>query len=109
MGSAQRPLALTSLYVALDLVAVTPYPERRRIKQHSHPVFAQDRGDRLCDVGVFTFKELAAALRDRHAAAQAPEQLAELQPDVAAADNEQMLRHRIQLHDRGRVQVWYGV
>jgi hypothetical protein len=48
-------------------------------------------------------------LHDRHAAAQPPKQLAELQPDVAAAENEQMLRHRIQLHDRGRVQVRHGV
>ena len=45
-----------------------------------------------------------AALHDRHPAAEPAEHLAELQPDVAAAEHEQVLRHRVQLHDRGRVQ-----
>src|SRR6516164_745928 len=92
MRSAQRPLVLAGLYVKLDLVAVTPHPERQRIEHHSDPVFAQDCGDRLGDVLVFTSKELTAALDEGDTAAKAPKHLAEFEPDVAATEHQQMLR-----------------
>src|SRR6516225_11127544 len=100
--SVQRPLALAGLYVKLDLLAVTPHPECRRIEQHVDPVFAEDRGDRLCDVSVLTSKQLTAALDKGDPAAKAPKHLAEFEPYVAPTEHQQMLRDTFQLHDGGR-------
>src|SRR3990172_368179 len=39
-------------------------------------------------------------MNDRHAASEAPKHLAELQPDVAAAKDQEVFRQLLQLHDR---------
>ena len=49
-------------------------------------------------------QELLAALHDGHRAAEAAEHLGELQADVAPAEDEQLPRNLLQLHDRGGVE-----
>ena len=53
-------------------------------------------------------QQLRAALHDGDGAAEAAEHLPELQPDVAAAQHQQVLGHRVQFHDRGGVQHRHG-
>ena len=79
------------------------------LQQDLDAVLAQDVGHRVGHVGVLAGQQPLAALHDRHLAAEAAEHLAELQADVAAAQHEQVLRHRVQLHDRGRVQRRHAV
>ncbi len=53
------------------------------------------------NVRIFARQDAFAIVNNRHAAAEPPEHLPEFQPDVAAAEHQQMFRHRLQLHDRG--------
>ena len=55
-------------------------------------VLPQDPEHRLRDVRVLQRQELTAALHDGHPAAEAAEHLPELEPDVAAAEHEEVLR-----------------
>ena len=85
--------------------AVGPlHPERRGRGQHRDPVIAQDRGDLVGDVLVFHHHQPGGAFDDRDLAAEPAEHLAELQPDVAAAKDDQVLGDLVELHDRGRVE-----
>ena len=68
-------------------------PSSRRIAEHR-------RGYVL----VLQRQELGPPLHDRDPAAEAAEHLPELEPDVAAAEHEQVLGDAVQLHDRGRVE-----
>ena len=68
------------------------------------PVLPQDAEHRVGHVRVLLRQELAAALDDGHAAAEPAEHLPELEPDVAAAEHEQVLGHLVELHDGGRVE-----
>ena len=51
-------------------------------------------------VRVLATQELLCVLYDRDAAAEPAKHLAELQTDIAAPKNQQVLRHFLQLHDR---------
>ncbi len=64
---------------------------------------------RLRHVLVLQGQELAAALHDGHPAAEPAEHLPELEPDVAAAQHDEVLGHPVQLHDRGRVERGHPV
>ena len=57
----------------------------------AHQLF--DRGG---DVGVFPFEQLFPALNDRDAAAEAAHRLGKFQADIAAANDDQMLRQSLQ-------------
>ena len=56
----------------------------------------QDAGDRLRQVGVFPRDDLRPCLEDGDAAAEAAEHLGEFQPDIAAADDHQVVGHRVE-------------
>ena len=68
------------------------HPHRPGFQQHLHAVLAQDVAHRVGHVGVLAGEQLPAPLHDRHLAAKAAEHLAELQPDVAPADHQQVAR-----------------
>ena len=55
---------------------------------------------RLCrDFRVLAWNDLIVQLDHRDLAAEAPEHLAELEPEIIAAERDEMSRHRVELHD----------
>src|SRR6059036_1241195 len=70
---------------------------------------SQNLADLLGDVGVLAWRELRGALDDRHAAAEAAEHLPELKPDVAASQDQEVLRQHGEFHDRRGVERGNGV
>jgi hypothetical protein len=56
------------------------------------PLRLQDTADLLCDIQVLAACELVASLDDRDATAEAPVSLRELETNVPAAEDDQMLR-----------------
>ena len=76
-------------------------------QQDLDTVLAQDLGHRY--IGILSAHQLPTELYDRDLAAETPEHLGELQPDVTAAEHEQVLRQDVELHDGGRVQGRYVI
>ena len=58
----------------------------------------EDRADLRCHVVVLARQQLVRLLHHRHLCAEAPVGLRELQADVAAADDEQVLGHPVDFH-----------
>ena len=58
----------------------------------------QDILDRRGDIFVFAMHQARPHFENRHLAAKAPEHLPELQADIAAAHNDQVLRQEVHLH-----------
>ena len=65
----------------------------------------QNLAHRLRHVFIFTGDQARAFLHDRHARAEAPIHLAELQPHVAATDHDQVLGQEVHVHHGGVGQV----
>src|SRR5712691_5213377 len=108
--AARREENPCGLHMLLALSVVAPYRDM-------HLVSSLDPGDlgpelegdplgleRLLqhrrDVRVFARHDLVGELHDRHAAPEPPEHLPELQAHIAGSDDQQMLRHLRQIHDR---------
>ena len=64
--------------------------------------FFQDRLDGLGNVRIFPGDEVRTLLDDRHLGSEAAVHLGEFQPDIAAADDDQMLGQEVDVH-HGRV------
>src|ERR1700676_1528010 len=75
------------------------------VEQNIDAVLLQDRQNFSGDVRVFATEQLRSLLRDGHAAAKAPEKLAEFKPDVAAADDEKMFGDGVKFHDGRAVEI----
>src|ERR1700685_2853126 len=75
------------------------------IEQNIDAILLHDFENFGSDVSVLAAQQFGRFLNNSHAAAEAPEQLAQLKSNIAAADHEEMLRHGIQLHDRGAVEI----
>ena len=73
------------------------------VQQNFDSILLENFGDLFADVGVLAAQQLASGVDDGHATAEAPEHLPELQPDITAAQNQQVLGHRVQLHDGSAV------
>src|SRR5262249_13302400 len=82
-----------------DLAALPPGRGRPGIEDEIHPLLLQCLFQRLAHVGVLARQELTAAVDDGDPAAEAAEHLPELQADVPAAQDEQVLRQLSQLED----------
>ena len=76
----------------------------RGVEMNLQAVFFQYRGNGIGDIFVFAAEELAGALEDGDATAQAVEELREFQADVAPAEHEKMRRNFAEFHDRSAVQ-----
>ncbi len=74
------------------------------MQQDLKSILAQDLRHRVGDVVVLAGQQVRAALHNSNLAAEAAEHLSELQPDVSSANNQQVLRHRVQFHNRSRIQ-----
>ena len=61
------------------------------------------------DVLVLARDQPLVALDDGHLAAEAPVHLAELEADVAAAEDHQMLGQEVDRHHRGVVEIGHGI
>ena len=77
---------------------------RRGAQEKPEPLALQGLLQGFGDIGVLVGEDLLLALDDGHAAAEPAEHLSELHADVAAAEDEQVLRHLGQSHDAGVVQ-----
>src|ERR1700675_3034801 len=75
------------------------------VEQNVDAVLLQDCQNFIGDVRVFATKQLRSLLRDGHAAAKAAEKLAEFKPDVAAADDEEMLGDGVEFHDGRAIEI----
>src|ERR1035438_885239 len=82
---------------------------RIRVQQELNSILPKYLGDFFRDVGVLAVKKLATGLDDGHATTEAAKHLPKLQADVAAAKNQQMLRHGVQLHDGSAVEKGHGL
>ena len=82
---------------------------RSRVQQDFDSVLLKYLGDFFRDVGIFAIEQLATGLDDGHATAEAAKHLPKLQADIAASENEQMFRNRVQLHDGSAVEKRYGL
>ncbi len=72
-----------------------------RAGAHIDPLAFQNLADRLRDILVFTGDKPRVHLDDRHFGAEPPVHLCEFEPDIAAADDDEMLRHPVECQDRG--------
>src|SRR5215212_1307139 len=88
----QRALALGRVHRQQDLTVILRGTVGLSVQQDFYAVLAHDVRDRFGYVRVFAAHQLAAPLHYGYLAAEAPEHLGELQPDVAAAEHEQVLR-----------------
>ena len=73
------------------------------------PVLAEDGGDGVGHVCVFSGEQGVAALHDGHTASETPEHLAELDGHVPAAQHQEVLGHGVQFHHRGGGQIGHRV
>src|SRR5207245_3541834 len=94
--------------VLLDLQLNAPVNlsdvNRSCLQQDLNPVLLQDLSNVSRDVGVLAGEQLASRLNNRHATAEAPEQLSKLQTNVATAQDQQVIGNNIEFHDGGVVQ-----
>ena len=70
------------------------------IEVHRDPLVLKDVLHRGGDVLVLVLDQPRAALDHRHLGAEAAIHLREFEPDIAAADDRQMPRQRVELEDR---------
>ncbi len=70
----------------------------------AHALGLEDRADAVGHVLILARQQARRTLHHRHGGAEPPHQLRELQSDVAAADDHQVLGHRVQFHHRHVVQ-----
>ncbi len=63
--------------------------------------------DRCGHILVFAADQARAHLDDRHCAAEAPVHLREFEPDIAAADDQQVIGHEVDAHHAGIGEVTY--
>ena len=117
----RRPVAtrrcepVTSVAAAADLerdrdpAAPALDPRRIGVGQDADAFVLQDLADRLRDVRVLARDQPLVALDDGHLAAEAPVHLAELQADVAAAEDHQVRGQEVDGHHRGVVEIGHGI
>src|SRR5262249_15306040 len=84
-------------------------PARPGSESHIDSIFPQDLFDLLGHVAVLTSQEARPAHEDRDPAAIASKHLAELDGDVASAQDQEMPGQSVQLHDRSRIQERHAV
>src|ERR1039458_7828883 len=82
---------------------------RSRVQQDVNPVLPKYLGNLLRDVGILAIEQLASGLDDGHPTTETAKHLPKLQADISASNNQQMLRNRIQLHDRSAVEKGHGL
>ena len=70
-----------------------------RVRAQADALALEDRADLGGDVIVLARQQLRHSLDHRHLGAEAPVHLREFQPDIAAADDHQVRRPEIHLHD----------
>ena len=70
------------------------------IEVHRDAFVLEDALHRGRHVLVFVLDQPRAALDDRHLGAEAAVHLREFEPDIAAADDRQMPRQRVEIEDR---------
>ena len=105
------------------LLAVDARPHARRtllesdalrVRAHRDPLVLEDAPDRLGDVLVLAPDQPRRHLDHRDLASEPPIHLGELEADVAAADDDEVRRHEVDVHDRGvrperdRIQAFDG-
>ena len=83
-----------------NVVAARREADALGIEVHRDAFIFEDAFHGRGDVLVLVLDQPRAALDDRHLGAEAAIHLREFEPDIAAADDHQMPRQRVELEDR---------
>src|SRR2546429_5497911 len=87
------------------------------IKQDVNAVLFENFRDGFRNVAVFTSEQAIRGLNHSNFAIETPKELAELEPDITAAENEEMFGNDVQFHDGRAVEkgdvveardLWHG-
>src|SRR5215470_3578134 len=70
-----------------------------RLKEQVNAVFLQNLGHGRSDVRIFLSEQTCTRLNNGDFASQSTEELAKLKTNVTTAENHQMFRNEVQLHD----------
>lgn len=92
-----------------DLPALRRQRQALRPQLEAHALGFEDGADTVGHVPVLPRQQARRALDHRHFGAEAPHHLRELQADVAAPDDDKVLGHAVELHDRAVVQRGHAV
>jgi len=92
-----------------DALAVERERDALGPQREAHAFVLQDRTDGRPRHPRLARQQARRALHHRHLGAEAPHDLRELQADVAAADDHQVLGHPVQFHDRHVVERRHAV
>src|SRR5262245_7589033 len=99
-----HPLALRGRDSQTDAWSVRGNTPGLGLEHYFDAVLYQNLPNSVGDVGILIRKKLRVALNYGDLAAEPAKHLSELETDVAATENDQMLGHIEQLHDRGRIE-----
>src|SRR5262245_61489838 len=100
MCAFNRRAAFRTVNVSGDGAGTSTESNATGIQAKTNPLAGQDFFNRSRNVDVFTLHEVWTHLDDGHLRPESAEHLSEFQPDVTAADHQQVLRHGVQLHHR---------
>ena len=97
-GAVEHPLAVGGSHPQADAVPRPPFHGvRLGTEDDLDPVLLEDRLNRLGNIGILARQQLSPPLDDRDLATEPPKRLRELDPDVAAAEHEQVGREMPEL------------
>src|SRR5689334_5626307 len=105
MRAARLLHAALAVVVDAHAIAIAGDPQTFRVELELDALALEDRLHFRRDVFVFTPDETRAHFDDGDAAAEAAIHLREFEPDVAPADDQQVLRQEIDAHDARVVEV----
>src|ERR1700758_1961006 len=88
-----------------DALAAFRDSDAGSVDPYTHTFTLQDPADRRGDVRVLALDQSRTHLDDRPLAAEASIHLGEFEPDIAASDDHQMPRQKIDRHHRGVRQI----
>src|SRR5262245_53502431 len=98
MCAFNRRTAFRAVNMSGDLAGTSAEPNATSIQAKADPLTGQDSFNRSRNVDVLTLHEVCPHLDDGHFRPESAEHLSEFQPDVTAADHQQVFRHGVQLH-----------
>src|SRR5260221_7698986 len=106
MRAGNFPAALGTIELHDDLRAALFHDHALGARFDDDALVAQDVRHALRHVGVFARDDSRHLLDDRHPRPEPPEHLTELEADVAAADDNEVLGEKDDIHHRRVGQIW---
>src|SRR3954453_16519744 len=76
-----------------------------RTRKYLNAVFTKGLGQSIRDIMVFVFQDVISPLQDRDCTSEPAKHLAELDRDISASEDDEVLRNLIQFHEADVVQI----